>query len=202
MGRNKTYDRETIARKAMALFWLHGYHGTSTQALVDSMGVNRFSLYAEFGNKQALYEAALDLYAQDVVGNNFRALEAADAGLAQIETLIHDFSQAACLPGSERGCFICNNATERGPHDLASQSFVTDYVERIAKAFTHGLNNARALGQLRAEANTLQEGYFLATLFMGFFVLLRAQLAPEIVQASARSAIAHLHSLMPAQATP
>ena len=73
MGRNKTYDRETIARKAMALFWLHGYHGTSTQALVDSMGVNRFSLYAEFGNKQALYEAALNLYAQDLVGTKFRA---------------------------------------------------------------------------------------------------------------------------------
>lgn len=196
MGRSKTYDRDTIARKAMALFWQHGYHGTSTQALVEHMGVNRFSLYAEFGNKQALYEAALTLYEQDVVGNNFQALEAPGAGLAALEALINSFAQAACQPGSERGCFICNNATERAPHDPGSQSFVVNYVQRISRAFTHCLNNAAAQGQLQPQTDTVQEGHFLAVLFMGFFVLLRAQVEPTVVHAAARSAIAHVRGLV------
>ncbi|MCH8886618.1 MAG: helix-turn-helix transcriptional regulator, partial [SAR324 cluster bacterium] len=59
MGRPKTYDREEIAAKAMELFWLHGFNGTSTQALVEHMQINRYSLYAEFGSKQRLYEVAL-----------------------------------------------------------------------------------------------------------------------------------------------
>ena len=41
----------------MELFRDHGYAGTSTQMLVEGLGVNRYSLYAEFGSKQALFDA-------------------------------------------------------------------------------------------------------------------------------------------------
>ena len=71
MGRPKNYDRDAIARKAMEVFWRYGYHGTSTQALVDAMGVNRFSVYAEFGNKQALYELSISTKIADSVGSIF-----------------------------------------------------------------------------------------------------------------------------------
>ena len=62
MGRPKTYNAEEIVTKAMELFWMYGYKGTSTQTLVEQMGVNRYSLQAEFSTKQGLYEAALKIY--------------------------------------------------------------------------------------------------------------------------------------------
>ena len=67
MGRPKTYNAEEIATKAMELFWMYGYKGTSTQTLVEHMGVNRYSLYAEFGTQQGLYEEALKIYEKEVV---------------------------------------------------------------------------------------------------------------------------------------
>ena len=42
----------------MELFRRRGFNGTSTAELVAELGVNRKSMYAEFGSKQELFEAA------------------------------------------------------------------------------------------------------------------------------------------------
>ncbi|PUE07085.1 hypothetical protein B9Z51_14485 [Limnohabitans sp. T6-5] len=195
MGRYKKYERDDIARKAMEIFWRNGFQGTSTQTLVESMGVNRFSLYAEFGNKQNLYEAALQLYAHEVVDQHFRALESEDGGLPQIEAMLAGFAAAAGELGSELGCFMCNCATERGAEDPGSQVFVHAHVSRISAALSNALNNARQDGVIRPEVDTVQEGQFLATLLLGLFVLLRAKVEPAVVRSSAHIAMAHLQQL-------
>lgn len=195
MGRHKNYDRSTIAQKAMEVFWRDGFHGTSTQALVDAMGVNRFSVYAEFGNKQNLYEAALAAYGQDVVTNHFQALESDRAGLSDVEAMLLGFAGAAGQPGSELGCFMCNCATERAPYDSGSQQFVHQHVERISAALSNALANAQQAQHIRADVDVKQQGQFLATLILGVFVLLRAQVSAPVVQATAQTALQHLHQL-------
>jgi AcrR family transcriptional regulator len=62
MGRTKQYDRHTLVKQAMEIFRDHGFSGTSTQMLVEGLGVNRFSLYTELGSKQELFEASLERY--------------------------------------------------------------------------------------------------------------------------------------------
>lgn len=195
MGRAKKYEREDIARRAMQVFWRHGYDGTSTQMLVEEMGVNRFSLYAEFGNKQALYEAALALYETEVVERNIGVLDQPGADLGTIARLIEGFGAWACQPGSEVGCFICNTATERAPYDPGSQRFVNRYVERLSAGFSRCLMQADSLGQLQAGVDVQAEGRFLATLLLGFFVQLRAQVPAQLVQASAGAALSYLQRL-------
>lgn len=195
MGRSKKYERDDIARKAMALFWQEGFHGTSTQMLVETMGVNRFSLYAEFGNKQNLYEAALRVYEQEVVNAHFRALEAPQAGLAEIEAMLQDLSFAPGQEGSELGCFMCNCATERAPYDPGSQAFVHQHVARMGAAFTHALNGAQQAGQIQPQVDTVVQGQFLATLMLGFFVLLRAKVSPPVVRGTVQAALGHLRAM-------
>ncbi len=195
MGRRKTYERETIAARAMELFWLHGFHGVSTQALVEHMNVNRYSLYAEFGSKQGLYEAALALYEERVVTSHFARLEGPDAGLAELRWVFDFFASAARTPGSERGCFLCNVATERGPHDPASQGFVAAYLDRISDAIQNALQLAQASGDVRADVDVAEEAQLLASTLVGFFVLLRSQVEPSIMRGAARAAVRHIDSL-------
>ena len=52
MGRAKQYDRTNLLDRAVELFRRHGFNGTSTAELVAELGVNRKSMYAEFGSKQ------------------------------------------------------------------------------------------------------------------------------------------------------
>ena len=76
MGRKKNYNRDKLIEKAMKIFRINGFAGTSTQMLVEGLGDNRFSLYAEFGSKQELFDAALERYNKDVIGRRFGPLEA------------------------------------------------------------------------------------------------------------------------------
>lgn len=195
MGRNKQYDRDTIARKAMAVFWRHGFEATSTQMLVDEMGVNRFSLYAEFGNKQALYEAAMALYAEEVVGQNLAGVEAPGAGLDALALLLQNMFQWANDSSSAVGCFMCNAATERAATDLSSQGFVHRYVDRLGHAFTQCLQEAKTQQQLRADVAPAQEGRLLAMLFLGLLVQLRAQVPEALVAEAGRATLAYLQRL-------
>ncbi len=195
MGRPKTYQRDAMVAEAMQLFWLHGFEATTTQMLVERLGINRFSLYAEFGSKQGLYEASLDRYDQDVVAHHFGPLERPGAGLCEIEGLLAFFASKGRAPGSHYGCLLCNVAVERAPHDLASHARVERYVSRISCALQSALQTALERGELAAnvEVATLAAG--LTATFLGLFVLLRAQTDPAILHDAAAAAIAQLRSL-------
>ena len=53
-GRPRTFDREDALRRAMEVFWEHGYEGASMTELTAAMGINSPSLYAAFGCKEQL----------------------------------------------------------------------------------------------------------------------------------------------------
>src|SRR5271170_3092720 len=65
-GRPRAYDREIALTRAMDLFWDRGYAATSLDDLSRAMDMNRPSIYAAFGDKQALYRQALDHYRASV----------------------------------------------------------------------------------------------------------------------------------------
>jgi TetR/AcrR family transcriptional repressor of nem operon len=46
----------------MQLFWCNGYETTSMQMLEKEMGINKFSIYASFGNKHGLFIESLKCY--------------------------------------------------------------------------------------------------------------------------------------------
>ncbi len=60
MARPRTFDKDQALDRAMDLFWDKGYDATSVADLTEAIGINRPSLYAAFGDKEALFMAALD----------------------------------------------------------------------------------------------------------------------------------------------
>lgn len=181
MGRPKTYEREDVARKAMELFWARGFNETSTKDLADHMGINVYSLFAEFESKQGLYEAALDVYKREVVASNFSALDSADAGLDEIVALLDLFADIADRPPARRGCFMCNTATERAPSDRASQRCVATHFAHTEKAFRNALSNAKARSELRADVSCTDHGKLLTATVVGLAVLLRAGVEASMI---------------------
>ena len=93
MGRKKNYDRNELIGQAMEIFRDHGFAGTSAEMLVQGLGVNRYSLYAEFASKQGLFDAALQRYDEVVVERNFGPLEAPGAGIDEIRALLENKGQ-------------------------------------------------------------------------------------------------------------
>lgn len=195
MGRKKRYDRNVLIEKAMEIFRDHGFAGTSTQMLVEGLGVNRFSLYAEFGNKQGIFDAALERYDEVVVERNFGPLEAPGAGIAEVRALLEFFAAASDGLALGRGCLLCNTAVEFGPDDPSGARFVQRYFERLSNAFYAALDNAHRKGALCNSVDPREEANFFTASVLGLFVMLRAVAPPTVIKSAARIAIEHLEAL-------
>jgi AcrR family transcriptional regulator len=78
-GRPREFDTGEALAAALRLFWVKGYGGASLTDLTEAMGITRPSLYAAFGNKEALFNQALDLYETEKLAYVRGALEAQTA---------------------------------------------------------------------------------------------------------------------------
>lgn len=64
-GRPREFCCEEALAAALRVFWSKGYEGASLNDLTEAMGITRPSLYAAFGNKEALFRQTLDLYERE-----------------------------------------------------------------------------------------------------------------------------------------
>lgn len=194
LGRKKTYNRDQLIGKAMELFRNHGYAGASTQMLVDALKVNRYSLYAEFGNKQQLFNEVLMRYNHEVVARNFGPLEAPAAGIEEIRELIKFFASTGTASG--RGCLLCNTAVEFGAEDPTGAEFVQHYFKQISNAFYNALDNSFSREELLESVTLRVEADFFTSITLGLFVMIRANASAGIIDNAATSAINHLNNLV------
>lgn len=73
-GRPREFCTDAALAAALRVFWSKGYEGASLSDLTDAMGITRPSLYAAFGNKEALFRKALDLYESEKLAYMSEAL--------------------------------------------------------------------------------------------------------------------------------
>ena len=104
MGNTKQYDRTDLLDRAVELFRLQGFTATSTADLVTELGVNRKSMYAEFGSKQGLFEAVLERYTDAHLSGILAPIEAPDAGAKVIRDAFRQYGAAMDSPFLGRGC--------------------------------------------------------------------------------------------------
>jgi len=176
----------------MQLFWLHGYDGVSTQMLVEAMGINRKSVYSEFGNKQKLYHAALDRYLCEVIPQIFAVMNSDEANLQSVFEVLRRFSDAVGRKGPEKGCMLCNAASETAHHDGAVRVLVDDYFRLIKSSFENALGAAVRKGELTADLDIGTWSSSLATSVIGMFVMIRSRVDGAILTAAADLAVAQL----------
>lgn len=198
MGTPKQYDRTELLDTAIEMFRRQGFNGTSTAELVAELGVNRKSMYGEFGSKQGLFEAALERYDHKHLTDVLAPIEAPDAGADAIREAFAGYASAGTGWARGRGCLMCNTAVERGALDPGSGRYVAAYLERLARAFRHALANARLSGEIDPAADLDQLAAFFTTTLIGVAASIRAEAPPEQTQAACRVATSVLDTHRPA----
>jgi len=58
------FDRNDVIDKSIELFWKNGFSASSMQQVVKTTGLKPGSIYHAFGNKEGLFQEALESYAQ------------------------------------------------------------------------------------------------------------------------------------------
>lgn len=111
MARAKAYNEGEVVEKAMQVFWQKGYTNTSMQLLEKEMGINKFSIYSSFGNKNGLFLESLKCYKQKISHLN-STLKSSSQGLDAIKTYFYDFLEFSKATAFGKGCLVTNTANE------------------------------------------------------------------------------------------
>jgi AcrR family transcriptional regulator len=142
-GRPREFDVEEALATALRVFWEKGYDSASLTDLTEAMGITRPSLYAAFGNKEALFKRALDLYETEKLAYVGAALAAPTArGVAQrmLEGTIANITSECpgCL--GVIASVSCSNADSPIRDDVRcrAQSSRAAMVERMQRAIDEG----------------------------------------------------------------
>ncbi|MEO1018156.1 MAG: helix-turn-helix domain-containing protein [Pseudomonadota bacterium] len=175
MARPRAFDIDTALDAAMNVFWRKGYEGASLNDLLDAMQIARGSLYKAFADKRSIYLAALDHYDRTIVGPGIAMLgdPRHGDGIVRVKRLLNASADALAQQGDRRGCFICNAAVDRAPHDHEVEAKVKAMLGRIEDGIDLALADAEATRrwpsqQRRAAARALTTSY------MGLRVMAKA----------------------------
>src|SRR5260370_3371965 len=97
----------------MQVVWGKGYAGACLSGLTQAMGITRPSLYAGFGDKEALFRKALDRYAEGPASYVREALNQPTA-LGMVEKLLRGAADLLSNPRNPPGCLNVQGALACG----------------------------------------------------------------------------------------
>ena len=156
----------------MRQFWAHGYEASAISDLVTATGLNRASLYAEFGDKRALFLETVRRYDQrhreTFLARLARDNPPREAILAAFTAAAHGVEDA---PG---GCLLVNTALEVAPHDPETQALVNAALDAVRDFFRARIEAAQVEGTIRDDLDAPGTAESLRGIFLGLRVLHRA----------------------------
>ncbi|MBB5122451.1 TetR family transcriptional regulator [Streptomyces eurocidicus] len=110
-GRPRSFDREAALETATLAFWEHGYEATSVADLTRAMGIAPPSLYAAFGNKEALFAEVVEVYGRTYGDFVRRALKEEPTALGALGRVLREAAREYTEPGRPTGCLTLLAAT-------------------------------------------------------------------------------------------
>ncbi len=167
MPRPKAFDPEAALDRAVDLFWQRGYEAVSVQDLVDHLGISRSSLYQTFGDKQALWLAALDRYRMQSEGEARLLSEAETAPLAAIHRYFQSVADGTAADAECRGCLLANATVERAASDADTARRAEAALAGLQHAFEQALTRAQQKGEWPLDRDARAVGRFLANALYG-----------------------------------
>jgi AcrR family transcriptional regulator len=146
-GRPREFCLDEALSAALRVFWRRGYEGASMAELTEAMGITKPSLYAAYGNKEALFQKALDLYEREKLAYMRAALDAPTArGVA--ERLLRGAIEMQASASDPKGCLAVISSVACATE---AESIRTEIVARRASshaALVKRFERAREEGDL------------------------------------------------------
>lgn len=181
--RAREFDQEAVIEQAMTLFCEKGYAATSIRDLVTRLGISSSSLYATFGDKDALFLLALQRHSRmerdmlrQVLG---QPTENPKALLLQMFQGLIDSLLANQLPGGSLTLKASVELEKRKPEVSAA---IAEHAEEAAALFAEFLERAARSGQIRLRQPARQVADYILFNFFNLNFLAKVNLDRACLQ--------------------
>jgi TetR/AcrR family transcriptional repressor of nem operon len=175
MARTRAFDLDEALDRMVEVFWRKGFAATSINDLEAATSLNRTSLYAALGNKDAVFIRALKHYAIKYNDHLIRTLRdtpsATHALVGYFDRQIEQIADPA-LPG---GCLLANSVVECRQSNLAFEGHIVEEFGRIEAEFFNVLQRGQKSGEIGESVNITAVARLLTATAEGMTLLARSR---------------------------
>ncbi|WP_093804370.1 TetR/AcrR family transcriptional regulator [Streptomyces sp. Wb2n-11] len=147
IGRPRGFDADEALERAMLVFWKQGYEGASLTELTSAMGITRKSMYAAFGNKEALFRKVLERYTEGPASYAARALEKPSAREVA-KALLAGSVSTTTRPDCPAGCLGVQGSLASGDSGRAARDALITWRDDGRTRLRHRFQRAVDEGDL------------------------------------------------------
>ena len=175
-GRPRTFDLDEALDRAVEVFWKHGFQDASLHELTAAMGLSKPSLYAAFGDKEALYLKTLERYVARLVERHADALEGEADGRRAVQGFLRSLAAMLADPDLPGGCFIINGTADCGGSTIPAsvELALREALQGSESMVRERLRRARRDGDLAADANPEAMAAMFASIIAGMAVMAKS----------------------------
>lgn len=188
-GRPREFDVDEALSAALRVFWSKGFDGASLTDLTDAMGITRPSLYAAFGNKEALFRKALDLYEREklaYIGDALRAPTSREVAKRMLYGAL-ELQTSQCEP---RGCMRMLSTVNCGPEAESIRADLNERRQSSQRVLCERMHQAKAEGDLPVHADVEGLCAFLIAILQGMSLQASCGASREQLEALVETSLA------------
>jgi AcrR family transcriptional regulator len=191
-GRPRNFDSDEALDAALSIFWKNGFDAASLSDLTESTGLTKPSLYAAFGDKEALYLRVLERYKENWLARHIAVLESEPQAKDAVERFMHSLAEMLTSQELPGGCFVVNGVSDVGAARTTAriEDALRSTLQQCEKAIEHRLMRAQRDRQLPESANAAALAGYFYTVIAGLAVKAKAGARKEDLGASIGLALA------------
>ena len=181
MARPRSFDPDEALDLARDVFWQRGFQGTSLDDITAATGLAKPSLYAAFGDKNALFLKVLERYHERIVAHAEKVINEGPSARDAIHRWLTGFVPYCSGIKGSRGCLSVNTSAD----GAAEQKEIRNSVEAFNRKLEELLRN-----RLRADRAQFARGFdpdaaahTIMAIYLGLMVL--AKDAPDAARVRA-----------------
>ncbi len=192
MARSKEYTREDVVDAATRVFWVKGFKGTSVSDLVAATGLNKHSMYREFGSKEGLFRECVNHYVLRMNREGDRILTRQPLGIGNVEAFLGRLAAHAATSESP-GCMLVNSAVEKELLEEEAFRQVKSNLARVEELIFRCLAAAQTDGEIAREKDCRTLAAFLFTFANGMMVQSKTGRSKESLESMVDVALSALN---------
>jgi TetR/AcrR family transcriptional repressor of nem operon len=193
MARNRNFDEQDILDKAIELFKIRGYRGTTPEDLVNTLGISRSSLYNTFGDKHSLLLKALQRYHEKTIVSLEQITMQTKDPLTGIKMIFKLSIEGTYPGGMPEGCFLINSIIEFGPDEPAAFEIVRKSIDTTKCALLHFVAEGKKTGKFSTSLDAETMADYLQNCINGIVVSAKAGMSQASCERMVESTLILLH---------
>ena len=175
MGRPREFDEDVALDRAMDVFWRQGYRATSTDDLMEAMGIGRGSFYNTFGSKRKVYLRTLERYLGLLAeGGPYRVLFEQEPGARALHGLLRSYLDSVAREDGAHGCYFVHVAKEHRGEDPEVTRAIRRGLTRMRVILADHMRVAQEQGVLPAHIDPEKAALLMMAVAWGSHVLIEA----------------------------